>query len=717
MTSFAKLSQQYTQNPFSEYVVDSYQRTILFWDALRQRGNQYHEHMANEVTNVLNFEFELIFDGRTLPEPVNYGLVRIIPPKEVKIDAKKRPFIVVDPRAGHGPGIGGFKADSEIGMALAEGHPCYFIGFTPNPEPGQTIEAIMRAEGLFVEKVNELHPEADGKPVVIGNCQAGWAVMMMAATRPDICGPLIIAGAPLSYWAGVRGENPMRYTGGMLAGSWLTALTSDIGDGVFDGAWLVHNFENLNPANTLWAKQYNLYSRIDTELPRYLGFERWWGGHVLLNGDEIQYIVDNLFVGNKLSSAELLTRDGVRIDLRNITSHIVVFCSKGDNITPPQQALGWILDLYDSVEDIRASGQTIIYTVHDRVGHLGIFVSGSVAKKEHSELASNIDMIDCLPPGLFEAVIEKSTDETINPELVSGDYISRFERRSLDDIRALGSNNQEEERCFATVKRLSEITNGLYRTTTQPFVKAMVNDHSAQWMRQMHPLRMSYEMFSDHNPMMRSVAQAAQVVSENRKPVAQDNVFLQWQNIFSDLMVQSLDLYRDWRDMMTEQMFFSFYSQPWLQAMVGLQASDDPPRKHPGQEPDHLALIEHQQKSLLEKIETGGPREAVIRALVYVRMAEGVADERVFELIRRIRAEYVKDRPLSDFKETVREQFFMLLLDEKRAVAAIPVMIEGQEQHGSEMFEMVSKVAKASGTLGKEGQQRLQKVKKLFTQA
>ena len=52
--------------------------------------------------------------------------------------------MIVDPRAGHGPGIGGFKADSEIGVALKAGHPCYFVGFLPDPVPGQTIEDIGR---------------------------------------------------------------------------------------------------------------------------------------------------------------------------------------------------------------------------------------------------------------------------------------------------------------------------------------------------------------------------------------------------------------------------------------------------------------------------------------------------------------------------------------------------------------------------------------------
>jgi pimeloyl-ACP methyl ester carboxylesterase len=359
----------------SSYWVDAWQRSVLYLDVMRRRGNQYHEHMAEKVPHVLSFTGELVADGRKLQRPVNYGLVRIDPLEDVPVDPKKRPFVVVDPRAGHGPGIGGFKADSEIGVALRAGHPCYFVGFLPKHVPGQTVEDVMRAEAHFLEMVAELHPAAEGKPVVIGNCQAGWQVLMTAATRPELFGPIIVAGSPLSYWAGERGKNPMRYSGGLLGGSWLTALTGDLGNGAFDGAWLVRNFENLNPANTLWTKHYNVYSKIDTEPERYLGFERYWGGYVLLNAEEMQYIVDNLFVGNRLATAELITTDGRRIDLREIRSPIVVFCSKGDNITPPQQALGWITDLYASVDDIRAHGQTIVYCVHDSVGHLGICLS------------------------------------------------------------------------------------------------------------------------------------------------------------------------------------------------------------------------------------------------------------------------------------------------------------------------------------------------------
>jgi hypothetical protein len=255
-------------------------------------------------------------------------------------------------------------------------------------------------------------------------------VLLVAGIRPELFGPIIVAGSPLSYWAGVEGENPMRYTGGLAGGSWMTALASDLGNGKFDGGMLVENFENLNPSNTYWTKSYNLWSKVDTEGPRYIEFEKWWGGHVNLNAEEMQWIVDQLFVGNRLATAEIVTSKGERVDLRNIRSPIICFCSKGDNITPPQQALGWIHDLYGSDDDIRACGQTIVYAVHDTIGHLGIFVSGGVAKKEHQEFASNIDLIDVLPPGLYEAVMTRKTAESVNQEAIGGDWIVRFEPRS-----------------------------------------------------------------------------------------------------------------------------------------------------------------------------------------------------------------------------------------------------------------------------------------------
>ena len=188
------------------------QRTILFRDVCGSVAISIVSIMAKDAPHVLDYDVELIVDGRTLERPVNYRPRAHRSAQGCCDRSRATPIRRRRSARRTWPGIGGFKADSEIGVAFKAGHPCYFIGFLPDPVPGQTIEDIARAEAIFLEKVIARHPEADGKPCVIGNCQAGWAIMMLAALRPELFGPIIIAGSPLSYWAGVRGKYPMRYT-------------------------------------------------------------------------------------------------------------------------------------------------------------------------------------------------------------------------------------------------------------------------------------------------------------------------------------------------------------------------------------------------------------------------------------------------------------------------------------------------------------------------
>lgn len=699
-----------------DYALDAAQRSVLFWDVMRQRGNQYREHAKANAPHVLNFTPELVLNGRTLEPPVNYALVRILPPEGMMVDDLRRPFVVVDPRAGHGPGIGGFKADSEIGVALKAGHPCYFIGFLPEPVAGQTIEDIALAEAVFLEKVIALHPQADAKPCVIGNCQAGWAVMMLAAMRPELFGSIIIAGAPLSYWAGERGKYPMRYTGGLLGGTWLTALTSDLGHGVFDGAWLVQNFENQNPANTLWTKQYNLYSKIDTEAPRYLGFEQWWGGHVSLNAEEIQFIVDELFVGNNLAAGRIEASNGEAVDLRNIRAPIVVFCSKGDNVTPPAQALGWILDLYDDVNEIRSHGQTIVYTVHETIGHLGIFVSASVARKEHGEFSSNIDLIDALPPGLYEAIFEAKTDETVGGDLVEGDWIMRCEARTLDDIRALGCIGPGDDRRFATVAKLSDINLSLYRAFLQPVVRAMVPDWASRSLGEMHPLRLQYEVFSDVNPLMAPIADLAAEVAEERRPVASGNPFLAIEQAVSRQIVEGLEAWRQGVEMLSEATFLSVYGSPFLQAAVGIDSSDTRPQRRASKTALHARVLKERIEELKAQMDRGGLREGLARSLLYVAMANGAADERGFAAIRRMRRveDGMPPMTLAEFKALIRDQFLMLVIDEEAAVNAIARLLPSEDGARRQALSSLREVLHARGALTGEAERRWLRIIDIF---
>ncbi|KGJ06445.1 Protein of unknown function [Paracoccus halophilus] len=703
----------FPNNPWVEYMRDAMERSVLFLDILRQRGNNYEEQIVRVAPNVLSFSAEVISDGRSFERPVNYALVRITPPEGVVVDPRKRPFIVFDPRAGHGPGIGGMKHDSEIGVALQAGHPCYFVGFLPEPMPGQTVEDVCRAEAEFIRTVAELHPEAEGKPTLIGNCQAGWQIMITAALDPEIAGPILLAGAPLSYWAGVRGKNPMRYLGGNLGGSWMTSLTGDVGDGKFDGAWLVSNFESNNLANTLWKKQYNVYSKVDTEGPRYLEFEKWWGVPVQLNAEEMQFIVDELFVGNHLTAGETIMSDGARVDLRKIRSPIIVFCSWGDDITPPQQALDWVTDLYDDVDQIIQNGQTIIYCLHQSIGHLGIFVSGSVATKEHEEITLNMEMIDSLLPGLYELELSELGESVENRELIGGKHLARLVPRTLDDIRALGHNSDEDERKFAASARVSEINQGLYRSLVSPFVRAFSTPTSAEILREMHPNRIAYRIFSDRNPVMSQVAEMAENIRADgqRHPVSPDNLFLQYEKFVSSWVTNSLEIVGKAREVWAETMFHSIYGSPVLQAAVGLKSD------HARNARRASGVVRQIDTSLdLEADQTkGGLLEAGMRALIYVLHGSGV-DERQFNALEQIykAASDGKTLSVSALKAILRRQATLLRADPERAMAAIPRMLSEDAARNKAVVETIEKIVGAKGKLEPVTAQRLKEIRVLF---
>jgi hypothetical protein len=708
-------NEQQSLGPAYEYLRDAWQRSILSLDVLRQRGNIYLEQQDKIAPNVLEFDTELILDGRTFRRPVNYLLVRIVPPRGVAVDSSKRPFVVVDPRAGHGPGIGGMKDNSEIGAALSNGNPCYFIGFLPEPEPGQTVEDVWNAEARFIEEVARRHPSS-GKPAIISNCQAGWQTMIMAATHPDVSGPLLLAGSPLSYWAGVRGKNPMRYTGGILGGTWLAALAGDLGGGKFDGASLVANFERLEPANTFFEKPYNVYSKVDTEAQRFLDFETWWGSPVLMNAGEMQWIADNLFVGNRLTSGEIRTSEGMEVDLRNIISPIVIFCSQADNITPPQQALGWITDIYETDEDLIANGQTVVYCLHATVGHLGIFVSGKVAAREHEEFTSAMDMIDVMPPGLYEAIIEDVGDDTANRDLVSGSYLFRLEPRTLADIRALGGNSLEDDRKFAAAERVSTINRRLYESYVAPVIRSITPPAFGEWSRKMHPNRVRFAIFSDENPAMHMVESSAQDARENRTPVGEDNPFVAAEKMIAETIKATLSAYGHARDLMTEQLFHLTYGSPLVQAFVGL----DPTGAQDGRKPSRDALREQararRRADLEQKFEEGAAIEAILRSIIYIRRAEGSVDERGFAMLMQLYEEQPPGRPRSmdEIKKAMHDQSLLIRIDEVRAVAAIPKLLPANPAERSRIFRAVMRLANATGSTSGEGKRRLAEVRKLF---
>ena len=687
------------------YGNDAAQRGLLYLEMLRKRGNNYLAHIRDGQPPVLVFDHETVMEGATMDRPANYSLVRIInkrdivtpnrrrrPPapsmesadrrtvcddrrpciKHPKTDAKEneRPIIFIDPRAGHGPGIGGSKQESQVGMALDAGHPVYFMIFSTDPMPGQTLTDVRNVQIRFIEEVRRRHPDAH-KPAIVGNCQGGWAAALVGAERPDLVGPMVFNGSPLSYWAGVVGINPMRYLGGLWGGVWINSLLSDIGNGIFDGANLVGNFESLNPSNTLWTKQYHAYANVDTEEKRYLDFEKWWGGFFMLSAEEIHQIVEGLFVGNKLERGEFELDPGRPVDLKCNNNPVVVFSSFGDNITPPQQALNWIVKTYGTVEEIKRREQVIVSIGHSSIGHLGIFVSAKIARKEHKKIIASFEMLDFLPPGLYAMDIKENPNDP-------GDFSVTYVEQTMDDIMAMGDGWEDEE-AFYTVRQLSQINDRLYRCFVGPWIRWSSNAITAETGRQLHPMRVQRYWFSDLNPWMVPIRLGASLLhsSHGRQPVSRENPFWQAQERMSETIVAGLDSFRDMRDNWCESIFKTAYENPWIRFFSPKGATQTKP---------DLAKLETLRRQdadqWLRAMEKGGFAEAIVRIL----LALGLADQKiksksfyVFEAIVR-KNERLKALGHEKIKEIVRSQYRILQTDTDQAIASLPRLLSTKEE-------------------------------------
>lgn len=666
---------------FAAWTVDAAQRWVLFWDVLRQRGNNWLEREAAGRPPVLIFDYEVLIDGRELPRPVNYALAAITPPKGVVVDPARRPYVIIDPRAGHGSGIGGFKDDSQVGVALRAGHPVYFVLFWTDPVKGQTLRDVAAAEARFIRHVAERHPDAR-KPCIVGNCQGGWAVMALAAADPNITGPIVINGAPLSYWAGQDGRNPMRYTGGLTGGSWPAQLLGDLGAGTFDGANLVANFEKLNPSATQWSKYTDLFHKVDTEDKRFLDFERWWGGFTLMNSEEMRSIVDNLFVGNKLQSGQISVDRAANIDLRQIKAPIIVFCSEGDNITPPQQALNWIADVYKDVREIKSNGQTIVYLVHADVGHLGIFVSGAVARKEHTEIVSTLQQIEQLPPGLYEMLIK---EVGVDPGTNRPKYDVTLEERSMEDLTQEEDHGKQDESEFEIVRRMSDLNGMIYDMFVSPVVRAMATEKNAEFMRMMHPMRMQRWMISDKNPFLAWIAPAADAVRANRQKLELDHPGMKLEQSGAETVAATLDLYRDVRDGAAEVAFHAIYGTLGSLGIpgnitngTGADTSDEEPRD--------AALV----AQTLAGIEHGDQLDALIRMMLLLLSAQQSVSRGA---LARVQQQVALDPELAKLDEAMlsakmKVQSIIVAYDPARALSTLPALLpSGQRTLALERVE------------------------------
>jgi hypothetical protein len=485
----------------------------------------------------------------------------------------------------------------------------------------------------------------------------------------------------------------MRYAGGNLGGSWLASLTSDLGNGKFDGAYLVQNFEGLNPANTFWDKYYHVFANVDTEPPRFLEFERWWGGFYLLNREEIEWITQNLFVGNKVWSGTVKAGAGKVFDLRGIKAPIVLFASMGDNITPPQQAFNWVADVYGSTDEIKARGQVIVGLLHQDIGHLGIFVSGKVAKKEHAQIVSVLKSIEALPPGLYGMKIAETKGPDGKPE-----YEVRFEERRLEEItQRLNRFKRADEKPFEAVAAISEFNQRAYELFAQPLVQAMSNEYTAKLGRELHPLRVERWAFSDLNPWLAWLQPAAAVVKAGRQALGPDSPSRRAERMMSEVASASLDYYRDMRDATSEAAFFHTYGNVFSMYLADKHQADEA-RAQSRVDPRELPFVQE----ALASIAQGGYSAALTRVGALLATDDVEIPLARLELKRELVADYadlLPDLAPDEWRRIRGEQDIVVRYERERAIETLPQLLEDRADR-ERFFALLDKLTADPRLLG-----------------
>ncbi|MGM0482555.1 MAG: DUF3141 domain-containing protein [Patescibacteria group bacterium] len=486
------------------------QRCSDFTDVMQKRGIQQKSLEEDGCSGVFIFPYKTLISGMDLSEPINYDLLKV---KGENVSGK-RPFVFVDPKAGRGPGICGSKEVSEVGLALKNGNPVYFIYFHSEPAAGQTMEKVFRGIAHFIEHVKSENPYTED-PVLVGNCQAGWLLAIISARylRHFKC-PLILVGSPLSYWAG---SGSLKHKGFLSGGSVWAAFLADVNRGVFDGANLSLNFEIHDGSQVVGKKLFTLFKDPRPQAESFIENERWWNFFCHMTKEEIVWIIDNLFIGNRIERGELYV-DGEYVELRNITGPVIVFFSEGDTITAPAQAVNWIRRTYEEDEKF---GAPIVYVVHPTCGHLGIFVSSSVARDYHQKVFDEVESICQLLPGLYELIPEP------------GKIKCALERRTLDFTQQFVERNDEEDRMLAFLSRQSEIFRSFYEMTWGPYVRSMFNGFA---LTDSHPMRSSRKFYGGN----------LKYLCSQTEPVSMDdNLFKKSEDLFLNFFV---DWWKHWED-------------------------------------------------------------------------------------------------------------------------------------------------------------------------
>jgi hypothetical protein len=328
-----------------------------------------------------------------------------------------------------------------------------------------------------------------------------------------------------------------------------------------------------------------------------------------------------------------------------------------------------VADVYGSTEEIKARGQTIVGLLHKEIGHLGIFVSGKVAKKEHAQIVSVLKSIEALPPGLYGMEIVEEKDSDGKPE-----YSVRFHERQLEEVvQRLNRFKRADEKPFEAVEAISEFNQRAYELFAQPLVQAMSNEYTAKLSRTLHPLRASRWAWSDLNPWLAWLAPTAAAVKAQRASLAADHPLRKLEKRGAELLSASLDYYRDVRDAASEAAFFQVYGN-----LFSLYVAD----KRESEARTGAGAVDRRElpyvKEALASIAEGGYPAALARcAYLLQRKGEPLPLARL-ELKQELMSDYGEFIPqvAPDERRRIRgEQEIIVNYEPERAIETLPDLV------------------------------------------
>ncbi len=312
-------------------------------------------------------------------------------------------------------------------------------------------------------------------------------------------------------------------------------------------------------------------------------------------------------------------------------------------------------------------------------------MSAKIARKEHKEIIASFDMLNYLPPGLYEMQIEEDPDST-------GEYSVRYVEKSVDDIMAL-DDGLEDEKAFLAVRQISEAADLFYRHFVSPWMRMGNNHWFAEAMRQLHPLRAQRYMLSDINPWLMPFKSWAEYIKsdDHRRPVTADNRFMAWEESMSAMTVAWLNRYRDARDAASELMFQTLYESPAMQ-MLSDYAGSVAPRNDRKLEDMRRRDAERWRKHMT----TGEFADAMVRIFLAIGFADKVVQPEGYRVINRLFADSprMQDLEPEDLRQIIREQSRIVQTDADQAIATLSHLL-ARKQDRQDALAMLDRAGQA----------------------